>query len=71
MGRSTEGMLSFFDMEFQFFSVSSSFYQSLQSAKSGFVDRTAMFALMFDSEIARLGKFSPLSHYNLHLEQYP
>jgi len=62
-------MLSSFDVQFQFFSVSSSSYQSLKSAKSGFVDRTAMFALMF--EIARLGKFLLLSYYNLHLEQYP
>ena len=47
-------------MEFQLFSVSSSSHQSLQKAKSGLVERTAMF------EIARLGKFSPLSYYSLN-----
>jgi len=52
-------------VEFQFFSARGSSHQSLQSAKNGWVERTAMF------QIARLGKVSPLSYYSLHLEQYP
>ena len=65
IGGSTEGILGFVYVEFQFFRARDSSHQSLQSAKSGCVERSAMF------QKARLGRFSPLSYYSLHLEQYP
>jgi len=50
MGGSTRIILGFLYVEFQFFIGYGSSHQSLQSAKTGYVERTAML------EIARLQK---------------
>ena len=69
IGGSTGVIRGFLHVEFQFYSDCCSSHQSLQCAKTGFVERTAM------SEIARLQKCRLLFpfnfvHYSLHLEQY-
>ena len=43
IGGSTEGILGFVYVEFQFFGARDSSHQSFQSAKSGCVEKTAMF----------------------------
>jgi len=43
IGGSTKGILGFVYVEFQFFSARGLSHQSLQSAKSGCVERTAMY----------------------------
>ena len=64
IGGSREVILGFLYVEFEFFSASGSSHQSWPLK----VQRKALWK---EQPCLRLGKFSPLSYYSFHLEQYP